>query len=53
MRVPARFKVRLHARVGAALIAARDNKQDTFDAIIAIIPWDRFLAACGSRQSAA
>jgi hypothetical protein len=53
VRVPARFKVRLHARVGAALIAARDNKQDAFDAIIAVIPWDRFLAACGSRQGAA
>ena len=26
-------KVRLYARVGAALIAARDNKQDAFDAI--------------------
>ena len=29
---------------GAALIAARDNKQDAFDAIAAVIPWDRFLA---------
>ena len=28
-------KVRLYARVGAALIAARDNKQDAFDAITA------------------
>src|SRR5277367_2799682 len=37
-------KVRLYARVGAALIAARDNKQDAFDAITAVIPWDRFLA---------
>ena len=37
-------KVRLYARVGAALIAARDNKQDAFDAIAAVIPWDRFLA---------
>ena len=37
-------KVRLYARVGAALIAARDNKQDPFDAITAVIPWDRFLA---------
>ncbi len=37
-------KVRLYARVGAALIAARDNQQDAFDAITAVIPWDRFLA---------
>jgi hypothetical protein len=38
-------KVRLYARVGAALIAARDNKQDAFDAITAVIPWGRFLAS--------
>jgi hypothetical protein len=31
-------KVRLYARVGAALIAARDNKQDAFDAITAESP---------------
>ena len=37
-------KVRLYARVGAALIAARGNQQDAFDAITAVIPWDRFLA---------
>jgi hypothetical protein len=37
-------KVRLYARVGAALITARDNQQDAFDAITAVIPRDRFLA---------
>ena len=37
-------KVRLYARVGAALIEARDNRQDAFDAIAAVIPWERFLA---------
>jgi hypothetical protein len=31
-----------HTRVGAALIAAREGKQDPFDAITAVIPWDRF-----------
>ena len=36
-------KVRLYARVGAAPIAARDNKQDAFDAIAAVIPWERFV----------
>jgi hypothetical protein len=36
-------KVRLYARVGAALIAARDSKQDGYDAIIALMPWERFL----------
>ena len=35
-------KVRLYARVGAALIAARDDKQDAYNAIIALIPWEKF-----------
>ena len=35
-------KVRLYARVGAALIAARENKQDAFEAIGAVVPWERF-----------
>ena len=35
-------KVRLYARVGAALIAARDGKQDAYGAIAAVIPWERF-----------
>jgi TnpA family transposase len=38
-------KVRLYARVGTALIAARDKKEDAFDAITAVIPWDRFRAS--------
>src|SRR5271156_6899538 len=33
------------ARVGAALIAAREGKQDPFDAITAVIPWDRLRAS--------
>jgi hypothetical protein len=37
-------KVRLYARIGAALIAAREGRQDPFDAITAVIPWDRFRA---------
>jgi hypothetical protein len=37
-------KVRLYARVGAALIEARDNQQDAFNAITAVLPWERFLA---------
>ena len=45
-------KVRLYARVGAALIAARDNKQDAFDAITAVIPWDRFLATVARGRGA-
>jgi hypothetical protein len=43
MAAPSTRRVRLYARVGAAL-TARDNKQDAFDAITAVIPWDRFLA---------
>jgi hypothetical protein len=46
-------KVRLYARVGAALIAARDNKQDAFDAITAVIPWDRFLASIEEAEALA
>ena len=46
-------KVRLYARVGAALIAARDNQQDPFDAITAVIPWDRFLATVAEAMTLA
>ena len=35
-------KVRLYARVGAALIAAHDDAHDAFGAIATVIPWDRF-----------
>ena len=35
-------KVRLYACVGAALIAAREGKQDAFEAITTVISWDRF-----------
>jgi hypothetical protein len=46
-------KVRLYARVGAALIAARDTKQDAFDAITAVIPWDRFRASVAEAEALA
>jgi hypothetical protein len=35
-------KVRLYARVGAALIVAHDDKQDAFGAIATVIDWERF-----------
>ena len=35
-------KVRLYARIGTALIAAREAKRDAFDAIAAVLSWDRF-----------
>jgi hypothetical protein len=38
-------KVRLYARVGTALIAAREAGQDPFEAIAAVIPWERFRAS--------
>ena len=38
-------KVRLYARIGAALIAAHDGKQDAFEALAGVIPWDRFRAS--------
>jgi hypothetical protein len=46
-------KVRLYARVGAALIAVRDTKQDAFDAITAVIPWDRFRASVAEAEALA
>ena len=39
-------KVRLYARVGAALIAAHDDKQDAYNAIIALMPWEKFPHDC-------
>src|SRR5215471_1804424 len=46
-------KVRLYARVGAALIAAREGRQDPFDAITAVIPWDRFRATVAEASALA
>jgi hypothetical protein len=37
-------KVRLYARVGAALITAHDDEQDAFGVITAVISWERFRA---------
>ena len=46
-------KVRLYARVGAALIAAREGGQDPFDAIAAVIPWERFRASVAAAEALA
>ena len=46
-------KVRLYARVGAALIAARDDKQDAYGAIAAVIPWERFRATVAEAEALA
>lgn len=37
-------KVRLYARIGAALMAARAGQRDPFAAIDKVIPWDRFCS---------
>jgi TnpA family transposase len=46
-------KVRLYARVGAALITAREAEQDPFDAITSVIPWERFLASVAEAEELA
>jgi len=46
-------KVRLYARVGAALIAAREAGRDPFEAITAVIPWERFRASVCEAQALA
>ena len=46
-------KVRLYARVGAALIAARDDKQDAYGAIIALMPWERFRTTVAEAEALA
>lgn len=46
-------KVRLYARVGAALITAHDDEQDAFGAITAVISWERFRATVAEAQALA
>ena len=46
-------KVRLYARVGAALIAARDGERNAFDAIAGVISWERFLTTVAEAQALA
>ncbi len=38
-------KVRLYAKIGAALVNAREQGRDPFAAIEAIVPWDSFSAS--------
>lgn len=38
-------KVSLYARIGAALVAARDGGQDAFAAIETVLPWERFCTS--------
>jgi len=46
-------KVRLFARVGDALIAAHDKKQDAFGAIERVIPWKQFCATVAAAKALA
>ena len=46
-------KVRLYARVGAALISAHDDEKDAFGAITAVISWERFRATVAEAQALA
>jgi hypothetical protein len=46
-------KVRLYARVGTALIAAREAGQDPFAAITAVIPWERFRVSVAEAEALA
>ena len=43
-------KVRLYARVVGAVIAARTGKRDTFEAITAVISWERFCASVAEAE---
>jgi hypothetical protein len=46
-------KVRLYARVGAALITAHEDKQDAFGAITAVISWERFRTTVAEAEALA
>ena len=46
-------KVRLYARIGAALIAARDGEEDAFSAITSVIAWERFCATVAEAETLA
>lgn len=46
-------KVRLYARVGAALITARNDQQDAYDAITAVMPWARFCTTVAEAEALA
>jgi TnpA family transposase len=44
-------KVRLYARVGAAVIAAHEAKQDAFAAITGVIAWERFRTSVAEAEA--
>ena len=46
-------KVRVFARVGAALVAGREQKQDGYEAIVALMSWDKFCASVAEAEALA
>ena len=46
-------KVRLYARIGGALVAARAEGRDAFAALEAVIPWERFRASVEEAEALA
>jgi hypothetical protein len=46
-------KVRLFARVGAALITGRNDQRDGYDAIIALMPWEKFCTSVAEAEALA
>jgi len=46
-------KVRLYARVGAALIAARQCEADPLGAITSVVGWERFCATVAEAEALA
>ncbi len=46
-------KVRLYARVGAALIAAHQSEIDPFSAIMSVVGWERFRATVAEAEALA
>lgn len=44
-------KVRLYAKVGAALIAAKADSSDPFAAIEAVLPWEQFMASVAQAEA--
>jgi TnpA family transposase len=46
-------KVRLYAQVGLALIEARDNSNDAYQAIESVLAWERFVSSVAEAQKLA
>ena len=46
-------KLRIFARVGAALVAGREQKQDGYEAIVALMSWDKFCMSVAEAETLA